>query len=74
MTSTSNYLKTLMYAGFINRNDGRRMLDLNTITDDYGNTYYSPANMIPAEQEEAFWDAKDNSQTTTKKAGVGGEN
>jgi len=30
--------------------------------------------MIPAVQEEAFWDAKDNSQTTTKQAGVGGEN
>lgn len=74
MTSTSNYLKTLIYAGFINRNEGRRMLDLNTIKEEFGNTFYSPANMIPANQETAFWESKDNSQTTTKQAGVGGEN
>jgi HK97 family phage portal protein len=72
MTSTSNYLKTLYYAGFINRNDGRRFLDLNTITEDYGNTYYSPANMIPASMEVGFWDAKDNTQTSQAQVGNGG--
>lgn len=74
MTSTSNYLKTLFYAGMINRNDGRKYLDLNTIPEEYGNTYYSPANMIPAKQEVGFWEAKDNSQATSKQAGTGGEN
>jgi HK97 family phage portal protein len=72
MTSTSNYLKTLYYAGFINRNDGRRFLDLNTISEDYGNTFYSPANMIPANMEVGFWDAKDNTQTSQKQSGNGG--
>ena len=74
MTSTSNYLKTLYYAGMINRNDGRKYLDLNTIPEEYGNTYYSPANMIPADQEVAFWESKDNSQATSKNPGTGGEN
>jgi len=72
MTSTSNYLKTLYYAGFINRNDGRRFLDLNTITEDYGNTFYSPANMIPAPMEVGFWESKDQTQTSQKQSGNGG--
>ena len=72
MTSTSNYLKTLYYAGFINRNDGRRFLDLNTITEDYGNTFYSPANMIPATMEVGFWNAKDQTQTSQAQVGNGG--
>jgi HK97 family phage portal protein len=73
MESTSNYLKTLFYAGMINRNDARRFIDLNTISEDYGNTYYSPVNMIPANDEKTFWASKDNSQASQKNAGQGGE-
>lgn len=74
MTATANYLKTLGYAGFINRNDARRYLDLNTISEDYGKTYYTPVNMIPADQEEKFWEGKDNTQASQKEAGQGGLN
>ncbi len=74
MNSTSNYLKTLSYAGIINRNDARRYLDLNTITEDFGNTYYTPVNMIPADMEDEFWMSKDNSQASQKQAGQGGLN
>ncbi len=73
MTSTSNYLKTLFYAGMINRNDARKYLDLNTISEEYGKTFYSPANMIPASMEVDFWESKDTSQVSTKQSGTGGE-
>lgn len=72
MTATSNYLKTLKYAGFISSNDGRRFLDMNTINEDYANKIYSPANMIPSDMEEGFWESKDNSQATSKQVGDGG--
>jgi len=74
MTSTANYLKTLSYAGIINRNDARRYLDLNTISEDFGKTYYTPVNMIPADMEDEFWASKDNSQASQKQAGSGGLN
>ena len=74
MNSTSNYLKTLSYAGIITRNDARRYLDLNTIPEDYGNTFYTPVNMIPADMEDEFWMSKDNSQASQKEAGQGGLN
>ena len=74
MNSTSNYLKTLSYAGIITRNDARRYLDLNTIPEDYGNTFYTPVNMIPADMEDEFWMSKDNSQASQKQAGTGGQN
>lgn len=72
MTATSNYLKTLKYAGFITSNDGRRFLDMNSINETYANEIYSPTNMIPASQEADFWENKDNSQASQKEPGDGG--
>lgn len=69
-TATSNYLKTLFYTGAINRNDIRRFLDMNTIAEDYGNTYYSPVNMIPAQNEKAFWDGKKGTDNQASQAGA----
>lgn len=73
MTSTSNYLKTLKYAGFITSNDGRRFLDMNTINETWANELYSPVNMIPSSQEGDFWKAKDNSQASQRQPGDGGQ-
>jgi HK97 family phage portal protein len=73
MASTSNYLKTLFYAGMINRNDARRFIDYNTISEEFGETYYSPVNMIPANKEDEFWNNKDNSQASQSQVGQGGE-
>lgn len=73
MAATSTYLKTLYYSGVINRNDARRFLDLNTIPETFGNTFYSPVNMIPANKEDEFWNNKDNAQASQKQAGDGGQ-
>lgn len=72
MQSTAEYLKTLFYAGMINRNDGRAYLDLNSIPEKYGNEYYTPANMIPAEIEKGFWGVKNKGQVSQKEPGAGG--
>ena len=74
MTSTSNYIKTLFYSGMINRNEGRRMIDLNTITESFGNYFYTPANMVPSELEQGFWESKDNSKKSQSNPGDGGQN
>ena len=48
-------------------------IDYNTISEEFGETYYSPVNMIPANKEDEFWDNKDNSQASQSQVGEGGE-
>lgn len=74
MASTSAYLRELKYAGFITTNEGRKMVDMNTIKDEFADQVYSPVNMIPSTLEDNFWSAKDQSQTSHKEAGQGGTN
>ena len=58
--------KTMFMVGALTPNEARKMFDHNTIEQDELNITYLPANMLPSDQVEEFWEAKQASDNQVK--------
>jgi hypothetical protein len=58
--------KTMFMIGALTPNDARKMFDYNTIEQPELNITYLPANMLPSDQVEEFWAAKQASDNQVK--------
>jgi HK97 family phage portal protein len=71
--------KTMFMIGALTPNDARKMFDYNTIDQAELNITYLPANMLPSDQAEEFWKAKQASDNqvnlgSSDSSGSGNEN
>jgi HK97 family phage portal protein len=57
--------KTMFMVGALTPNEARKMFDHNTIDQTELNLTYLPANMLPSDQVEEFWSAKQASDNQT---------